>query len=99
MSELVVYARPGCPFCTMLRARMRKRGLDWREINIWEDRTAAAAVRAIAGGNEVVPTVNVGSTWLVNPSLPELLDTLAAEAPELIPPEPEGLLNKLGLRK
>ncbi|MGH3623756.1 MAG: glutaredoxin family protein [Sciscionella sp.] len=99
MSELVVYARPGCPFCMMLRARMRKRGLDWREVNIWEDKDAAAAVRATADGNETVPTVNVGSTWLVNPSLSELLDALTAEAPELVPPEPEGLLDKLGLRR
>jgi mycoredoxin len=99
MSELVVYTRPGCPFCTLLRTRMSKRGLQWREVNIWQDPEAAAAVRAAANGNETVPTVNVGSTWLVNPSLPDLLEALENAAPELVPPQPPGLLDKLGLRK
>lgn len=98
MSELVVYTRPGCPFCTLLRTRMRKRGLRWREENIWADPDAAALVRAAANGNETVPTVNVGTAWLVNPSLPDLLEAMAAEAPELIPPEPKGVLGRLGLR-
>lgn len=99
MSELVVYTRPGCPFCTLLRTRMSKRGLNWREVDIWENPDAAAAVRAAANGNETVPTVHVGDAWLVNPSLSALLDAMESEAPELIPPKPEGLLGKLGLRR
>jgi len=99
MSEVVFYARPGCPFCTALRARLRQRGLAFREVDIWQDPDAAAAVRAAAGGNETVPTVNVGSRWMVNPSPAQVLDAISEEAPELLPAEPKGLMEKLGLRR
>ncbi|ASO23170.1 mycoredoxin [Actinoalloteichus hoggarensis] len=85
MSEVVFYTRPGCPFCTMLRADLQRRGLAFRERDIWEDPDAAAAVRAAAGGNETVPTVNVGSRWMVNPSGKEVLAAVADQAPELLP--------------
>jgi hypothetical protein len=35
--------------------------------HIWQDPAAAAAVRAVADGNETVPTVHVAGQWLVNP--------------------------------
>lgn len=66
--EVVVYTRPGCPYCFTLRARLRRAGLAFREINIWEDPDAAAFVRSVAGGNETVPTVVVGDVRMVNPS-------------------------------
>ncbi len=67
-TPVVLYTRPGCPYCFLLRRGLRRRGLTFTEINIWEDPAAAAAVRAAAGGNETVPTVNVAGQWLVNPS-------------------------------
>ena len=51
---------------------MRRRGLPFREVNIWRDAAAAAAVRAVAGGSETVPTVQVGDRWLVNPTVEEV---------------------------
>ena len=41
--------------------------------NIWEDQTAAEFVRAHAGGNEIVPTVQVGETVMVNPTAGDVL--------------------------
>jgi mycoredoxin len=69
----------------MLRAGLQHSGLEFRELDIWQDPDAAAAVRAAAGGNETVPTVNVGGTWMVNPSTEQVLAAVAAEAPELLP--------------
>ena len=66
--EIVVYARPGCPYCFALRAGLRRVGLAYREINIWDDPDAAAFVRSVANGNETVPTVVVGDVHMVNPS-------------------------------
>ncbi|HYI62359.1 MAG TPA: glutaredoxin domain-containing protein [Acidimicrobiales bacterium] len=77
--EVVVYWRPGCPFCTTLLRRLAKGGLAPREVNIWDDPDAAAQVRAVAGGNETVPTVHVAGRFLVNPSARAVL-ALAAEA-------------------
>jgi hypothetical protein len=54
----------------MLRRGLRKRRLAFTEVDIWKDPEAAAAVRAVAGGNETVPTVHVAGRWLVNPKAP-----------------------------
>lgn len=77
------YWRPGCPFCAILRGRLRESGLPVREINIWEDSDAAARVRSVNDGNETVPTVFVGERALVNPSMAELTAVIEQEAPEL----------------
>ncbi len=75
--EAVVYWRPGCGFCSMLRAGLDRNGTPYREVNIWEDAAAAAFVRSVARGNETVPTVTVGSVSLVNPSAGEVAALLA----------------------
>ena len=46
--------------------------------NIWEDPEAAAFVRASADGNEIVPTIEVGETVMVNPSADEVVVAVAA---------------------
>lgn len=66
-AEVVVYRRPGCPFCISLTRGLRRAGVPFREIDIWADPDAAAFVRAAARGNETVPTVDVAGTVLVNP--------------------------------
>ena len=68
-SEIVLYTRPGCPYCFTLRAGLRRAGIVHREINIWDDSDAAAFVRSVADGNETVPTVIVGDVPMVNPSV------------------------------
>lgn len=78
VNEAVVYWRPGCPFCSMLRSGLRRAGVEFREVNIWEDPDAAAFVRSVARGNETVPTVTVGSVSLVNPSAREVAALLAS---------------------
>ncbi|HZX05360.1 glutaredoxin domain-containing protein [Kribbella sp.] len=64
----IVYWRPGCQFCLRLRFALvgSARRASW--VNIWADPEAAAAVRAVADGNETVPTVVVGGESRVNPS-------------------------------
>jgi len=65
---VLVYWRPGCPYCVMLRLGLRGARVPAEWANIWEDRAAAARVRAITGGDETVPTVLVGTRAMVNPS-------------------------------
>jgi len=65
--EVIVYWRPGCGFCSILRRDLEGRGIAATWINIWEDEEARAFVRSVAGGCETVPTVVVGSEALVNP--------------------------------
>ncbi len=77
--ELTVYWRPACGFCSSLRRQLEQTDLTYAEVNIWDDPSGAAVVRAYAGGNETVPTVVVGevgsarAVGLVNPSAREVL--------------------------
>ncbi|MET9555665.1 glutaredoxin domain-containing protein [Streptomyces sp. NPDC006645] len=63
----VVYWRPGCRYCLRLRRRLGRgaRQLHW--VDIWRDPAGAAAVRAVNGGDETVPTVFVAGRPYVNP--------------------------------
>ncbi|OLT19043.1 hypothetical protein BJF80_13450 [Serinicoccus sp. CUA-874] len=66
-SDVVVYWRPGCGFCAMLKARLgslRERAT-W--VNIWDDEDAAAFVRSVNDGNETVPTVVIDGIPHTNP--------------------------------
>ena len=80
---VTVYWRPGCPYCAGLRRGLRRAGLQVTEVNIWKN-PEAAAVRALAGGNETVPTVVVAGAGMVNPRLSAVLDAVRDAAPELL---------------
>ncbi|GAA5101692.1 mycoredoxin [Haloechinothrix salitolerans] len=80
-----IYWRQGCPFCMMLRARLKPTGLPLREVNIWEDPDAAARVRAVADGNETVPTVFIGEHAMVNPTANRVMAAVRDHAPHLLP--------------
>lgn len=88
MSDTIVefYWRPGCWFCSSLEQALDAEGLPLTKRNIWDDPEHAAVVRAIAGGNETVPTVVVGDASMVNPSPAEVLEAVRARAPHLLGP-------------
>lgn len=81
---VVLYWRPGCPFCSTLRRRMQKRGIPFESINIWDDPAGAARVRGVAGGDETVPTVFIGERGLVNPGITQLEALIREAAPHLL---------------
>jgi hypothetical protein len=47
--------------------------------NIWDEPEAAEFVRTHAQGNEIVPTVQVGATVMVNPTAGDVLSAANAE--------------------
>lgn len=79
-SEVTVYWRPGCPFCMMLRRSLARAGVTTTDVNIRKDPGAAAVVREAAGGNETVPTVEIGGRFLVNPSARQVIAAAGLEA-------------------
>ncbi|AVT41466.1 glutaredoxin domain-containing protein [Plantactinospora sp. BB1] len=81
--EVVLYWRPGCPYCMKLRFRLLFTRLPVRKVNIWRDPDAAAFVRSVADGNETVPTVTVAGHPMVNPSHRQLLAAVREHAPHL----------------
>lgn len=76
---VVVYWRPGCPFCARLRRGLRTRRHEVLWVNIWADEDAAAFVRSVNDGNETVPTVVIGGSevW-TNPDPRRVRDALPA---------------------
>lgn len=86
---ITVYWRPGCGFCSSLLRGLDRTGLAFDRFDIWQDPAAAAFVRSVAGGNETVPTVRVGNVALVNPTVNEVLRTVATERPDRLPDDAE----------
>lgn len=74
---ITVYWRPGCGFCSSLLRQLDRYGMTYEQVNIWEQPEGAAFVRSVARGNETVPTVSVGSTAMVNPSIDQIVALLA----------------------
>jgi len=78
--DAVVYWRPGCLYCSLLRTRLgrvRSRPV-W--VNIWADDDAAQFVRSANGGNEVVPTVLLDGVAYTNPDPAEIRVALEERA-------------------
>lgn len=68
MADVTIYWRPMCGYCEELKAELTRRHIAFDDVDIWADRAQAAAVTQATGGDEIVPTVRVGSQMLVNPS-------------------------------
>lgn len=84
-TEIVVYWRPGCLWCSSLLRQLDGRRVPHRPVDIWQDPDAAARVRSAANGNETVPTVGIGSVMLVNPGIHTVLAAATEHAPGAVP--------------
>ena len=73
MAAVTIYWRPMCGYCEVLKRELEARDVDYDSVDIWEDRSKAEIVRAATGGDEIVPTVQVGELFFVNPSADEVV--------------------------
>ena len=76
-NEVVIYWRPGCGFCRRLEAAIGDQAEKATWHNIWEDEEAAAFVRSVNDGNEVVPTVVINGTAHTNPVPATVVEALS----------------------
>ena len=76
--KLTLYWRPGCPYSAVLKARLRLSRVPFDAVNLWKDAEAAATVRGVNNGDELVPTVRIGDQYLSNPSHREVRAALGA---------------------
>lgn len=77
-SKVRLYWRPMCGYCMVLKRELQHRGVSFESVNIWTNRDEAEVVRKANGGDELVPTVQVGDLFLPNPSVDEVLGALGA---------------------
>ena len=62
MSEkepILIYSTSWCPDCYRVKAFLKARGVEFREINIEEDAEAEELVLQVNGGRRKVPTLKV----------------------------------------
>ncbi len=78
MAGVTIYWRPMCGYCETLKGELNARGVNYDTVDIWQDRSKADIVKAVTGGDEIVPTVQVGDLFLVNPSADEVLEAAGA---------------------
>lgn len=76
---LTMYTTTWCGFCARLKAQLQREGIEYAEVDIEQDQSAAEVVMSVNGGNQTVPTlVFADGTALTNPSLAEVKAQLAA---------------------
>lgn len=80
MAAVTMYWRPMCGYCEVLKSELEARGIAYDAVDIWDNRDKAQIVRAANGGDEVVPTVQVGERFFVNPSPDDVEAALANAA-------------------
>ena len=81
-SAVTMYTTHWCGYCVRLKKLMQREGIDFAEVNIEVDESAAELVMQANGGNRTVPTLLFADgTALTNPSIDQVKAQLAS-APE-----------------
>ena len=71
--SFTLYSTPWCGYCHRLKGQLDREGIDYTEVDITEEPSAAAVVESANGGNQTVPTlVFADGTALTNPSLAQV---------------------------
>lgn len=52
--KVIIYSKPDCPFCKVAKEDLKKRGVEFKEINISENPEAEDRILKLAG-KKVVP--------------------------------------------
>jgi glutaredoxin len=66
VGDVVMYCTQWCPGCHRARAFFADHGIQYTEVDITRDRSAAARVRGWANGYETTPTFNIHGEILVD---------------------------------
>ena len=65
---LVLYTKPGCPYCEQARVYYRSKGIPFLEYDAQNDKLRQREMLAFSGGDVTVPCmvengVHIGSGW------------------------------------
>ena len=60
MSDVVLYTKPGCPYCISAMMLLKKKGVDYQEIVASNDPQLKAEMTAKSGGRATFPQIFIG---------------------------------------
>lgn len=76
---LTMFTTPWCGYCQRLKKQLQREGIEYAEVDIDADESAATRVMEANGGSQTVPTLLFGDgSTLTNPTIVEVKDKLAA---------------------
>ena len=76
--QFTLYSTPWCGYCHRLKAQLVRAGVEFDEVDIEQEPSAAEIVERVNHGNQTVPTlVFADGTALTNPSVREVEEQLA----------------------
>jgi glutaredoxin 3 len=61
MPEITIYTKNYCPYCHAAKALLKRKGVDFHEIDITYDREGQRAMLARANGRTTVPQIFIGA--------------------------------------
>lgn len=61
---LVIYMKPGCPYCQQARDYYREQGVEWTEYDAQNDRERRREMFAYSGGDPTVPCIVENGRYL-----------------------------------
>jgi glutaredoxin len=61
MSEVTIYAKPGCPYCAAAMDDMQRRNVSYIKHNVQQDQAALKKMLELNGGRRQVPTIVQGN--------------------------------------
>jgi glutaredoxin 3 len=62
MPSVEVYTTPYCPYCIAAKELLRRKGVEFTEVNVAGDRALRASMVERAGGGMTVPQIFIGET-------------------------------------
>ena len=60
MQRVRIYTTPICPYCVRAKALLKKKGVEFEEIDVFMDSDARAEMEAKSHGRKTVPQIFVG---------------------------------------
>ena len=60
MDEVIIYTKPGCPYCAAAKEDLRQRGVQYTEHDVKADATALRRMLELNGERRQVPTLVEG---------------------------------------
>ena len=62
MTEVILYTKDYCPYCTKAKTLLQRKGVTPKEIDITHDEALQQEMITKSGGRKTVPQIFIGST-------------------------------------